>query len=135
KHETQLHCTYDEAGSFSVTTPGDQVRESIGLGGVIRRSPLLQDVDRQYGLWLAPHLTLRVSKDPLRELRAGVPEVFTPVRADRVVENDQELVRVELRSGSESNEAPSATFEVFIHPDSLLIVKMTSRQQMPDGEL
>lgn len=135
KHETRLQCAYDDAGSFTVTTPGDQVREAVGLGGVIRRSPLLRDLDRQYGLWLAPHLALRFSDDPLRDLRAGVTEGFTPVKAERVVENEQELVRVELRSGSTESAAPASTVEFFVNPDSLLIVRVQGRQQMPDGVL
>lgn len=135
KHETRLQCTYDDAGSFTVTTPGDQVREAVGLGGVIRRSPLLRDLDRQYGLWLAPHLALRFSDDPLRDLRAGVTEGFTPVKAERVVENERELVRVELRAGSSEGDAAGSTVEFFVNPDSLLIVRMQGRQHLPDGVL
>lgn len=133
--ETRVMCSISDAGSLSITTPGEQVREAIGIGGVLRRSPLMQDIDRRYGLWLAPHMTLRFAKDPLQQWREGVDEGFTPVKAERTKRDDRELLRVELRSGDGRSEAAHSTFEIFLNPESMLVVRVEGRQNLPDGSI
>jgi hypothetical protein len=135
--QTTIACSIDSAGELHVRTPGSQVREGVaegvGVGGAIETSPPLAALQRRYHLWLAPHMSLRFAKDPLKEFRAGIDEGFTPVKAERVTIDDRELVKVELKSGDGLSENCRARFNLFINPESMLVVRVEGTQLLPDG--
>lgn len=129
--ETRVTCAIAD-GRLDVRTPGEQAREAAGID-LSTTSPRLEALRMRYRLWLAPHLGLRFLDEPLEGFRAGVEEGFRPVEAERVVVDERELLRVQLRSGASDHAEAEATFDLFVNPESLLIVRVEGRERLPGG--
>ncbi len=133
--ETRIAC-HIVGGTLRVETPGSQVRDGFGLDVPLRKSPATEALVLQYNLWLAPHLTLRFTEDPLRQFRVGVKEGFVPTKAEPVTVGDRRLVRLELKSrdpsGGES-EHYTARFHLYVDLESMLIERIEGEQRLPDG--
>lgn len=133
REETHVQCAITDQGALNVITPGEQVRRGSGLGHLLRGTPAAEEIKRRLDLWMAPHLTLRFEDKPLERFRSGVQEGFTPVKAETVTVRDGELIRLELRSGDGLSGDFRAMYEVFVNPDTLLIMRVRGVQVMPDG--
>jgi len=131
--ETELACELTGEGGLEVTTPREKSRGSIGLSFVLDSNPALETLRRKYDLWLAPHMGLRAHESPLRSFREGIDEGFMPITAERVVVDDGEMLRLDLHSGDGNSETYRAKYELFIHPQTLLIMRIRGAQILPDG--
>jgi len=142
REELEITCSIDTSGELEITTPVEQA--AGGLSGLLRNalapstdgseeSPPETSRVSDYELWLAPHMGLRFSKQPLGEFRSGIDEGFTPVKAERVMVEDAEVLRLDLQSGDGLSEDYRAKFELFIDPATLLITRIRGIQLLPDG--
>ncbi len=85
-------------------------------------------------LWLLPHLRLRFSPNPLERFRKSGRSGFRAAEADRVMVEDREMVRVELRSGGEGESGSSdATFSLFVDPERMLVERVEGEEWLPGG--
>ena len=84
-------------------------------------------------LWLLPHMGLRFIDDVLREFQDGVEDGFTPVAAELLDTADDELVRLELRSGAAVGDPSEAVFELFVDPERMLVERLHGRQVLASG--
>lgn len=85
-------------------------------------------------LWLLPHLRLRFSRSPLEQFRKTGTSGFRPAEADRVMVEDREMVRVELRSGGDGGSGSSdATFSLFVDPERMLVERVEGEEWLPGG--
>lgn len=130
--ESRIVCEI-QGDRLSVKTPASQVREAIGVNSAVPRSPAMETMVLRYQLWIAPHMALRFTDDPRRQLRAGVEEGFTPTRVEAVAERGRTLLRLELLSGEGLSEEHNARFELFVNPATLLIERIEGEQRLPDG--
>jgi hypothetical protein len=132
--ETRLSCRH-EGDRLAVATPGSQVRSSV-VDVPLESTPAMEVLVLRYNLWLAPHMALHFVDDPLKDLRLGVPEGFTPAETETVIVDERRLVRLELRSedtpDAEGAEG-TARFEFWVDPESMLIERVEGRQRLPDG--
>ena len=131
--QTELTCALTQDGGVEVTTPEEENRASLGLGFIFDSNPGLADLRRKYDLWLAPHLGLRSRAEPLRAFREGIDEGFMPMKAERVTIDDQEMLRLDLHSGDGNSQTYRAKYELFINPQTLLIMRVRGAQLLPDG--
>ncbi len=130
--ETRIEIAVED-DELTITTPADQVREGVGLDVPVRKSAAMQKLQMQQDLWMAPHMTLRFSDEPLKEFRLGVDEGFTPTEAHSVKLDDKDMVHLELKSGDGLSEDSTATFDLYIDPESMLIERIEGEQRLPDG--
>lgn len=141
REEIEITCSIDTAGDLDIMTPVEQA--AGGLSGLLREAfsptgaedaetPQTSSVS-DYERWLAPHMGLRFSRQPLGEFRSGIDEGFTPVKAERVMVEDAEVLRLDLQSGDGLSEDYRAKFELFIDPATLLITRIRGIQLLPDG--
>jgi len=130
--ETQIACEIAE-GKLKVKTPASQAREALGLKLPIKKSEPIKDVQQSYDLWLAPHMALKFTDQPLKELRAGVDEGFTATEAEPVIIDNKRMVHVELRSGDGLSEDCTAKFDLYVNSESMLIERIDGAQKLPDG--
>jgi hypothetical protein len=144
--ETRITCRL-EGDALSVTTPGTRARADAGLDVPVDASPALEALVLRYNLWLAPHMALHFAEDPLKDLRLGVPEGFTVTGAETVTGEEKSLVHLELESAApatqnpaetgaaapEAEPEPTARFEFWVDPRSMLIERIEGRQRLPDG--
>ncbi len=111
---------------------------------VVERPGLLDDVARtltaptraaaEEDLWLLPHLRLRFSETPLEDFRPHETGGFRAAEADRVVVDDREMVRVELRAGGEDESGPTdARFSLFVDPERMLVERVEGEEWLPGG--
>lgn len=111
---------------------------------VVERPGLLDDLGRsltssktgatEQDLWLLPHLRLRFSDSPLEEFRPSEAGGFRAAEADRVVVDDREMVRVELRAGGEAESGPTdARFSLFVDPERMLVERVEGEEWLPGG--
>ena len=85
-------------------------------------------------LWLLPHLRLRFSGAPLAQFRKTGKSGFRAAEADRVMVEDREMVRVQLRSGGEGKSGFSdATFSLFVDPERMLVERVEGEEWLPGG--
>ena len=85
-------------------------------------------------LWLLPHLRLRFSGTPLAQFRKTGKSGFRAAEADRVMVEDREMVRVQLRSGDEGESGFSdATFSLFVDPERMLVERVEGDEWLPGG--
>jgi hypothetical protein len=85
-------------------------------------------------LWLLPHLRLRFSRSPLEQFRKTGTSGFRAAEADRVMVEDREMVRVELRSGGDGGSGSSdATFSLFVDPERMLVERVEGEEWLPGG--
>ena len=82
-------------------------------------------------LRLLPHLRLRFSPDPLDGFAGGESDDLRPAELDRVMVDDRELLRVELRSGESG--ASDTTFSLFVDPESMLVERIEGEEWLPGG--
>ncbi len=87
----------------------------------------------RYNLWQAPHMALRFLDEPLRDFRAGVPAGFEVHSAHKLVQDDRELVRFELREPAAEDVARPAVFVLIVDAETMLIERIAGAQTMPDG--
>lgn len=135
--ETQLTCEV-RSGELRVETGSDQIRQSLGIQSPFPMTPMMRDMQTAYWLWLAPHMTLRFTDDPLVEFRDGVDDGFTPTRAEAVLVDEKPMVQIELRSSERRcrrNRNDEARFELYVDPESMLIERIEGQQMLPDGAL
>src|SRR5688572_4705198 len=130
--ETKIDCEILE-GKLKVQTPASQLKSSLRLNVPVKTSEPMRDAQLRYDLWLAPHMALKFTDEPLSELRAGVDEGFTPVEVEAVTIEDKEMLHVELRSGDGASEGCTAKFDLFVNADSMLIERIEGQQTLPDG--
>src|SRR5262249_7382746 len=83
--------------------------------------------------WLAPHMIMRFSDQPLKDFRAGVDEGFTATAAKSITVDNRKLVQLALKSGDGLSESSAAKFDLFINPESMLIERIEGQQRLPDG--
>lgn len=145
REEMEISCAIGTSGDLEITTPVEQA--AGGLAGLLRsafKTPDAAPVEdetaapqsssvTEYERWLAPHMALRFSQSPLGDFRAGIDEGFTPVKAERVMVEDAEVLRLDLQSGDGLSEDYRAKFELFIDPATLLITRIRGIQLLPDG--
>ena len=130
--ETRIACKIDN-DTLRIETPGSQVREGIGLDTPLKKSPAMDALVLRYNLWLAPHMALRFTDDPLKEFRLGVKEGFTPTKAEHVTVEKKQWVRLELKGGDGLSEDYTARFDLFVNLQSMLIERIEGEQRLPDG--
>ncbi len=130
--ETRIACEVKD-GALRVETPGSQLREALGLDLPVGKTPALEALVLRYKLWLAPHMALRFTDDPRRELRQGVEEGFTPTRVEQVAQGARQLMHLELRSGDGLSEECAARFDLFVNPETMLIERIEGVERLPDG--
>ena len=130
--ETRIAATIQN-GKLRVETPGSQMRDGIGLDVPLKTSPAMEAFVQKYNLWIAPHMALHFIDEPLRDFRMGVDEGFTPTITETVIINGRSLVHVQLKSGDGLSEDYTAKFDLYVDPDSLLILRIEGEQRLPDG--
>lgn len=130
--ETQIACEISD-GKLHVHTPESQARKGLGLDVPVKKSKPVQDAQQRYDLWLAPHMALKFTEEPLKDLRAGVDEGFTATQAEAVMIDNKQLVHVALRSGDGLSDDCSAKFDLYVNSDSMLIERIDGEQKLPDG--
>src|SRR5262245_48742671 len=96
--ETQIACEVAD-GKLKVKTPSSQARAAAGLNVPIKSSEHMRDAQLRYDLWLAPHMAMKFTDEPLKNMRAGVEEGFTPTQAEPVTIDNKRMVHLALRSG------------------------------------
>ncbi len=134
--QTRLSCRI-ENNRLYVDSAASQVR-SGAVDAPLARSPGMESLVLRYNLWIAPHMVLHFKENPLAEFRLGVPQGFTPTRAEPVTVDDRELIYLELKAAGPPDNAgadvtPAARFELWVNPDSMLIERIRGRQTLPDG--
>lgn len=133
--QTQITCEVAD-GKLTVTTPASQARKGLGVDLPVRQSQPTAEAKRNYDLWLAPHMALKFTDEPLKKLRAGVDEEFTATEAESVTIDNKPMVHVELRSGCArdgASERCAAKVDLYVNPDSMLVERIDTQQQLPDG--
>ena len=130
--ETRIAATIQD-GQLRVETPGSQMRDSIGLDVPLKTSPAMETFVQKYNLWIAPHMVLRFTDEPLQDFRLGVEEGFTPTLTETVIIDGRSLVHVQLKSGDGLSEDYTARFDLYVDPDSMLIQRIEGEQRLPDG--
>jgi hypothetical protein len=146
REELEISCSIGTSGDVEITTPVEQAAGGLtGLLQSVFKTPEqpTEPVEAapapdgasvtEYERWLAPHMALRFSQQPLGEFRAGIDEGFTAVKAERITVDDSELLRLDLQSGDGLSEDYRAKFELFIDPATLLITRIRGIQLLPDG--
>jgi hypothetical protein len=129
---TQLTCAV-ERDEMRVQTPAAQATGMLGLDALLEISPAARMLRQRYQLWLAPHMSLRFAEQPLREMRAGVEGELKPIVAEHVVVDEKALVHVQLQSERVGGEAPAASVDLYVDPDSMLVQRVESQQRLADG--
>jgi hypothetical protein len=132
RSETQITCEISD-GKLKLVTPGSQVRDQLGLNLPIKIGNPAQDAKHAYDLWLAPHMAMKFTEKPLKQLRSGVDEGFTPKSVEPVTMNNKPMMHVELRSGEDGSESGTAKFDLYVNSDSMLIERIEGEQKLPDG--
>ncbi len=130
--ETRIAATIQN-GKLRVETPGSQMRDSIGLEVPLKTSPAMEAFVQKYNLWIAPHMALRFTDEPLQDFRLGVEEGFTPTLTETVIINGRSLVHLQLTSGDGLSEDYTARFDLYVDPESMLIQRIEGEQRLPDG--
>lgn len=133
--ESRLTCEVAD-GSLNVKTPGSQTRNGLGVTVPMKPSQPIADAKRKYDLWLAPHMALKFTENPLKEIRAGVEHEFTATEAEAVTIDNKRMVHVELRSGCTGDGASedcAARVDLYVNSESMLIERIEAEQRMPDG--
>lgn len=130
--ETQINCEFAQ-GKLHVKTPTSQVRDGLGLSLPVKSSKEVRDAQLRYDLWLAPHMALKFTNQPMKELRAGVEEGFTATQAESVTIDNKKMIHVALRSGDGTSEDCLAKFDLYVNSDSMLIERIEGAQKLPDG--
>lgn len=130
--ETQINCEIND-GKLKLSTPGAQLRNQLGLDLPIKLGNAVREAGDAYNLWLAPHMAMKFTDKPLKQLRAGVEEGFTPKSVEPVTINNKSMMHVELRSGEEGSESGNAKFDLYVNSDSMLIERIEGEQKLPDG--
>ena len=130
--ETRIAVTIQD-NKLRVETPGSQVRDGIGLDVPLKTSPAMEAFVQKYNLWIAPHMALRFTDEPLQDFRLGVDEGFTPTKIETVKIDNKSMVHLQLTSGDGLSEDYTARFELYVNPESMLIERIEGEQRLPDG--
>ncbi len=130
--ETRIAATIQD-NKLRVETPGSQVRDGIGLDVPLNTSPANEAFVQKYNLWIAPHMALRLTDEPLQDFRLGVDEGFTPTKVETVTIDNKSTVHLQLTSGDGLSEDYTARFELYVNPESMLIERIEGEQRLPDG--
>ena len=130
--ETRIAATIQN-GKLRVETPGSQMRDGIGLDVPLKTSPAMEAFVQKYNLWIAPHMALRFTDEPLEEFRLGVDEGFTPTKVETVTIDNKSMVHLQLTSGDGLSEDYTARFDLYVNPESMLIERIEGEQRLPDG--
>ena len=141
REQTTVHCAIRKTGEIDIKTDAEfleqddsqEVAEDANDTEIEPTVEATSALHMQYQLWLAPHMALRFHTSPLEKFRTGITEGFTPVAAERVTIEDQELLRLDLQSGDGLSGDFRAKFELFINPDTMLIRRVRGVQLLPDG--
>lgn len=104
----------------------DEVLDLVGAAEDQRSDGALES-----DLRLLPHLRLRFREDPLEGFVGGEVDDLRPAELDRVMVEDRELLRVELRSGESG--ASDTTFSLFVDPESMLVERIEGEAWLPGG--
>jgi hypothetical protein len=127
---TQITTVVD-GEELDVQTPMSTLRDDLGL---TIPGKALEEIRRKYLIWLAPHMALRFTDEPLRQFRAGVEEGFTATEAEHIEVNNKPMVHLALRSGNGTVSAASqARFDLYVNPRSMLIERIEGEQRLSDG--
>ncbi len=157
RYETKITCEVAD-GKLNLRTPLSQIRHGFGLDDAVLQGEPAKDAQKKYDLWLAPHMALKFTDQPLKDMRAGVQETFVATGAESVTIDDKKMIHVELRSGCSGGKAnagsavtdgagnssatkPAASFgetcaakfDLYVNSDSMLIERIEGEQQLPDG--
>ncbi|MCH8211820.1 MAG: hypothetical protein IIB99_10690 [Planctomycetes bacterium] len=130
--ETRIAATIQD-NKLRVETPGSQVRDGIGLDVPLNTSPAMDAFVQKYNLWIAPHMALRFTDEPLQDFRLGVDEGFTPTKIETVTIDNNSMVHLQLTSGDGLSEDYTARFDLYVNPESMLIERIEGEQRLPDG--
>jgi len=130
--ETRIAVTIQDK-KLRVETPGSQVRDGIGLDVPLNTSPAMDAFVQKYNLWIAPHMALRFTDEPLQDFRLGVDEGFTPTQVETVTIDNKSMVHLQLTSGDGLSEDYTARFDLYVNPESMLIERIEGEQRLPDG--
>jgi hypothetical protein len=133
--QTQITCEVAD-GKLTVKTPASQARKGLGVELPVKQSQQSADAKRNYDLWLAPHMALKFTDEPLKNLRAGVDEGFIATEAESVTIDNKQMVHVELRSGCTGDgagEQCAAKVDLYVNSESMLIERIDTEQKLPNG--
>jgi hypothetical protein len=130
--ETRIAATIQD-NKLRVETPGSQMRDGIGLDVPLNTSPAMEAFVQKYNLWIAPHMALRFTDEPLQDFRLGVDEGFTPTEIETVTIDNKSMVHLQLTSGDGLSEDYTARFDLYVNPESMLIERVEGEQRLPDG--
>jgi hypothetical protein len=131
--ETTMQCSIED-DELQVRTAGSQVARAVGLETLLAHSPAARALRQRYQLWLAPHMALRFAGEPLEALRGG-QRGLRPALAESVQVQDRELVHVQLVEQPDASGADreSASVDIFVDPQSMLIHRVQTQETLPDG--
>lgn len=129
---TQIACAI-ERDELCVSTPSSQPARVLGLEALLEISPAAKLLRHRYQLWLAPHMTLRFTPQPLREMRGGVESELRPVVAEHVVIDEKSLVHVQLQGDRGGETSMRSSVDLYVDPDSMLVQRVESWQTLADG--
>lgn len=152
--ESRIRCDIFE-NELRITTPGmqlgDEMRRKIAECVKIRAfapasdqsdepeqsepvSEETADLSLRYRLWLAPHMALRFAREPLEELRPGASSTFTATEASEIVLDERPMVHLELAGRSDTEVgARESRIDLYVDPKSMLIERIETKEQLPDG--
>lgn len=152
--ESRIRCDIFE-NELRITTPGmqlgDEMRRKIAECVKIRAfapasdqsdepeqsepvSEETADLSLRYRLWLAPHMALRFAREPLEELRPGASSTFTATEASEIVLDERPMVHLELAGRSDTEVgARESRINLYVDPKSMLIERIETKEQLPDG--
>lgn len=132
---TRINCEIAD-GRLRIQTPASQVKSNLGLNLPLKSSSPMRESQLRYDLWLAPHMAMKFTDKPLKNLRAGVDQGFVATGIESVTIDNKPMVHVELRSGcgeDSLSEDCAAKFDLYVNSDSMLIERIEGEQRLPDG--
>ncbi len=128
-----MECTLD-AGRLSVRTPASQLAEMPRRALPPGAWPaVVEALERQQDLWMAPHLALRMSDSPLKDMRPGLDSALAPVEMTAVTLRERPLLRLSLVTTQPAPARP-ATVHLWVEPRTMLIERVETEETLAGGD-
>jgi hypothetical protein len=140
--ECRLACTLED-GALDVRCTSRSIAESLGLKLPFNLGDTVEHRRARLSAWLAPHMTLAVSDDPLAELWPTAHGRFHAVSAGIVEsEGNPAMLRLELRGDDRAETSdpdgrpattvpPPAAIALYINPRTMLIERIMGGHELP----
>jgi hypothetical protein len=129
--ETEIGCEIAD-GKLRVQTPRSQALDLFGLQGLV---PPIEPSERagvQYDLWLAPHLVPRFAQDG-HASDADEASQYTAMTAEAVTLDEKPMILLAVERAVDADPETSATLDLYVDPESMLVERAEHRQTLPDG--